>query len=139
MEKYIPGFEVTTNDRHGTNRQGEYVELPQSDLKGFSLAPDGSFLYTQSLWRQFRGNFTSLVVDGVRHQIMKGNENYRSRWSKHGIRKDCFKLDVGACGNTKDNKLVAWKEINDIGMVTFYNQNGDETGCSSLVPYPSPT
>ncbi|KAJ5436934.1 hypothetical protein N7445_007819 [Penicillium cf. griseofulvum] len=80
MEKYIPGFEVTTNDRHGTNRQGEYVELPQSDLKGFSLAPDGSFLYTQSLWRQFRGNFTSLVVDGVRHQIMKGNENYRSRW-----------------------------------------------------------
>jgi hypothetical protein len=80
VEKYMPGFEVTTNDRHGINRQGEYVELPQSDLKGFSLAPDGSFLYTQSLWRLFRGNYTSLVVDGVRHQIMKGNEIYRSRW-----------------------------------------------------------
>jgi hypothetical protein len=24
--------------------------------------------------------YTSLVVDGVRHQIMKGNEIYRSRW-----------------------------------------------------------
>jgi hypothetical protein len=33
-----------------------------------------------SLWRLFRGNYTSLVVDGVRHQIMKGNEIYRSRW-----------------------------------------------------------
>ncbi|KAJ5786984.1 hypothetical protein N7457_001974 [Penicillium paradoxum] len=79
-EKYMPGFEVTTNDRHGINRQGQYEELPQSDLKGFSLAPDGSFLYIQSLWRLYRSNHTSLVVDGVRHQIMKGDEIYRSRW-----------------------------------------------------------
>ncbi|KAJ5144253.1 uncharacterized protein N7515_003040 [Penicillium bovifimosum] len=79
-DKYMRGFEVTTNDRHGINRQGQYEELPQSDLKGFSLAPDGSFVYVQSLWNLYRGNHTSLVVDGVRHQIMKGDEIYRSRW-----------------------------------------------------------
>ncbi|OQE36082.1 hypothetical protein PENCOP_c012G05949 [Penicillium coprophilum] len=80
IEKYMPGFEVTTNDRHGMNRAGEYVDLPQSDLKGFSLAPDGSFIYTQSLWTLFRGNYTSLVVDGVRTKLMVGDEIYRSRW-----------------------------------------------------------
>ncbi|OGE48041.1 hypothetical protein PENARI_c033G02388 [Penicillium arizonense] len=80
IDKYMPGFECTTNDRHGINRQGKYEELPQSDLKGFSLAPDGSFLYVQSLWQLFRGNHTSLVVDGVRHEIRQGDEIYRSRF-----------------------------------------------------------
>ncbi|CAG8017957.1 unnamed protein product [Penicillium olsonii] len=80
IDKYMPGFECTSNDRHGINRQGEWEELPYSDLKGFSLAPDGAFIYTQSLWKLFRGNHTSLVVDGVRTQLMEGNEIYRSRF-----------------------------------------------------------
>jgi hypothetical protein len=80
IDKYMPGFECTSNDRHGINRQGEWEELPQSDLKALSLAPDGAFIYTQSLWRLFRGNHTSLVVDGVRTKIMEGNEIYRSRF-----------------------------------------------------------
>ncbi|CAG8151961.1 unnamed protein product [Penicillium nalgiovense] len=49
----------------------------------------------------------------------------------HGIRKDYSKLDVGVCGSTKDNIMpVAWIDINENGMVKFYNQNGDETGCT---------
>lgn len=78
--KYMKGFEVTTFDRHGINGDGEYEELPQSDLKSFSLAPDGSFLYVQSLWRKFRGFHTSLVTHGVRRKINIGDEIYRSRW-----------------------------------------------------------
>lgn len=78
--KYMPGFKCTSNDRHGVNRKGKWQEWPQSDLKSFSLAPDGAFIYTQSLWRLFRANHTSLVVDGVYTEIMQGNEIYRSRF-----------------------------------------------------------
>ncbi|KAF7595999.1 hypothetical protein BBP40_003778 [Aspergillus hancockii] len=79
-DKYMRGFEVTTNDRHGFNRLGEYLDLPQSDLKGFSMAPDGSFVYIQSLWTTLRGNHTNLVVDGKKQDINIGDEIYRSRW-----------------------------------------------------------
>ncbi|KAJ5579551.1 uncharacterized protein N7459_005536 [Penicillium hispanicum] len=78
--KYMKGFEVTTNDRHGINRAGQYEELPMSDLKGFNLAPDGSFIYVQSLWQKYRAFHISLVVNGVRRKICKGDEIYRSRW-----------------------------------------------------------
>jgi hypothetical protein len=80
IEKYMKGFEVTTDDRHGYNREGEWEELPESDLKSFNLAPDGSFIYVQSLWRKFRGFHTSLVVNGQRKKINIGDEIYRSRW-----------------------------------------------------------
>ncbi|KAJ5239800.1 hypothetical protein N7468_004419 [Penicillium chermesinum] len=79
-DKYMPGFEVTTDDRHGFDRAGNYLELPRSDLKGFSLAPDGSYVYVQSLWRFLRGFHTSIVENGVRRKIMVGDEIYRSRW-----------------------------------------------------------
>ncbi|KAJ5676156.1 hypothetical protein N7462_009053 [Penicillium macrosclerotiorum] len=81
IDKYMRGFEVTTGDRHGINRDGVYEELPESDLKSFSLAPDGSFIYVQSLWRKFRGFHTSLVDRfGKRHRINIGDEIYRSRF-----------------------------------------------------------
>ncbi|KAJ5770306.1 uncharacterized protein N7511_002357 [Penicillium nucicola] len=78
-EKYLQGFEVTTKGRHGYT-DGEWEELPQSDLKSFNIAPDGSFIYVQSLWTKFRGFHTSLVVDGKRRKINIGDEIYRSRW-----------------------------------------------------------
>lgn len=79
-DEYMRGFEVTTNDRHGYNHDGQYEELPQSDLKGFSLAPDGSFLYVQSLWTKFRSFHLSVVWNGIRHKINLGDEIYRARW-----------------------------------------------------------
>jgi hypothetical protein len=79
-EKYMKGFECTTDDRHGYNKAGEWEELPQSDLKSFNLAPDGSFIYVQSLWTKFRGFHTSLVENGKRRKINIGDEIYRSRW-----------------------------------------------------------
>ncbi|KAJ5332710.1 hypothetical protein MYU51_015337 [Penicillium brevicompactum] len=78
-DKYMPGFEVTTPDRHGYT-DGEWEELPQSDLKSFNLAPDGSYIYVQSLWTKFRGFHVSLVVNGRRKKINIGDEIYRSRW-----------------------------------------------------------
>lgn len=80
VEAYMKGFEVTTADRHGTNRAGDWVELPQSDLKSLNLAPDGSFIYVQSLMRKYRGFHTSLVTFGQRRKINIGDEIYRSRW-----------------------------------------------------------
>ncbi|KAJ5990392.1 hypothetical protein N7522_010599 [Penicillium canescens] len=78
-EKYLHGFEVTTEGRHGYT-DGEWEELPQSDLKSFNIAPDGSFIYVQSLWTKFRGFHTSLVINGKRRKINIGDEIYRSRW-----------------------------------------------------------
>jgi hypothetical protein len=49
-------------------------------LKSFNLAPDGSFIYVQSLWQKFRGFHTSFVVNGQRKKINIGDEIYRSRW-----------------------------------------------------------
>ena len=80
VHKYLRGFHATTYDRAGYSRGGRYVELPRSDVKCFSLAPDGSFLYIQSLWRQYRGNYTSIVVGGVKNEINQGDHIYRSRW-----------------------------------------------------------
>ncbi|KAJ5287557.1 hypothetical protein N7478_003243 [Penicillium angulare] len=80
IEKYMKGFEVTTNDRHGVNHTDQYEELPLSDLKSFNLAPDGAFIYVQSLWTKFRGFHISLVVDGHRRKINLGDEMYRARW-----------------------------------------------------------
>lgn len=80
-DKYMPGFEVTTDDRHGYNyADGKWEDLPQSDLKSFSLAPDGSYLYVQSLWTKFRAFHLSLVIHGKRRKINIGDEIYRSRW-----------------------------------------------------------
>lgn len=78
--KYMPGFEVTSHDRHGHTREGKYEELPRSDLKSFNLAPDGSYIYVQSVWKQYRGNHTNIVVDGVHNEINEGDAIYRSRW-----------------------------------------------------------
>ncbi|KAJ6021319.1 hypothetical protein N7540_006823 [Penicillium herquei] len=80
IDEFMQGFEVTTNDRHGYNRTGQYEELPQSDLKSFNLAPDGSFIYVQSLWTKFRGFHISLVTNGRRRMISLGDEIYRARW-----------------------------------------------------------
>jgi len=80
IRRYMKGFEVTTDERHGYNRDGGFEDLPLSDLKSFSLAPDGSFIYVQALWQEFRGMHTSLVARGLRHMINKGDEIYRSRW-----------------------------------------------------------
>ncbi|KAJ5095421.1 hypothetical protein NUU61_004777 [Penicillium alfredii] len=80
IDKYMPGFEVTSNDRHGYNTEGTFQELPKSDLKSFNIAPDGSYIYVQTVWKTFRGNHTSLVVNGTRRQINLGDEIYRSRW-----------------------------------------------------------
>lgn len=80
IDKYMKGFEVTTNDRHGYNGQSEWVELPRSDLKSINLAPDGTFLYVQSLWGDVRGSHTSIVSEGKRRIINNGDAIYRSRW-----------------------------------------------------------
>lgn len=80
-DKWMPGFEATTDDRHGYSyADGVWEELPQSDLKSVSLAPDGSYIYVQSLWTKFRGFHLSLVVHGQRRMINIGDEIYRSRW-----------------------------------------------------------
>ncbi|KAJ5288371.1 hypothetical protein PENANT_c056G11125 [Penicillium antarcticum] len=81
--KYLPGLEVTTGDRHGYAGNGKWEELPQSDLKSFNIAPDGSFVYAQSvqsLWIKIRGFHTSLVVDSRRRKMIIGDEIYRPRW-----------------------------------------------------------
>ena len=80
VHRYLRGFHATTYDRHGYSRNGRYVELPRSDLKSFSIAPDGSFLYVQSLWKQYRGNHTSIVVQGVKNEINQHDPIYRSRF-----------------------------------------------------------
>lgn len=80
VDKYLPGFQVTTNDRRGYNSKGLWEVLPRSDLKSFSLAPDGSFIYVQFNWRGFRGFHTNLVVDRLRRTINEGDEIYRSRF-----------------------------------------------------------
>lgn len=80
IDAYLQGFEATTNDRHGTNAEGKYLEMPHGDLKGLSLAPDGSFVYLQSVMRQVRGYHTSLVTYGRRRKLNVGEEIYRSRW-----------------------------------------------------------
>ncbi|KAI9926821.1 hypothetical protein ASPWEDRAFT_32683 [Aspergillus wentii DTO 134E9] len=80
IDKYMRGFETTTIDRYGYNRAGEFEELPRSDLKSFSLAGDGSFIYVQALYREWRGNHTNIVVNGVNMNINEGDEIYRSRW-----------------------------------------------------------
>ena len=78
--KYLLGFEVTTDDRHGYSGDGKWEELPRSDLKSFDIAPDSSFIYVQSLWTKYRGFHTILVVRGKRRKINIGDEIYRSRW-----------------------------------------------------------
>ncbi|KAJ5179400.1 hypothetical protein N7492_002610 [Penicillium capsulatum] len=80
IDKYMKGFEATTKDRHGYNRNGEWEELPRSDLKSINLAPDGTFIYVQSLWREMRGDHTSIVSNGHRRKINIGDRIYRSRW-----------------------------------------------------------
>lgn len=80
VAKYLPGFEATSRNRHGYNGAGEWEEIPRSDLKSFSVAPDGAYLYVQSLWRKYRGDHTNLVVNGHKNDINIGDEIYRSRW-----------------------------------------------------------
>jgi hypothetical protein len=47
----------------------------------------------------------------------------------NGTSKDFSTFSVGACG-TEDGKDVAWITASQTGEVTFFNQNGDKTGCT---------
>lgn len=80
MNKYLPGFQPMTDDRHGHNFKGEWVEVPYGDIKGLSIAPDGSFVYLQALMRKVRAFHTLLVVHGRLRKLNIGEEIYRSRW-----------------------------------------------------------
>ena len=79
-ETYMNGFVPTDDDRAGLNSKHQEESLPRSDIKSVSIAPDGSFLYVQSLWQQFQGNETNLVTNGQRTILEGGNLIYRSRW-----------------------------------------------------------
>lgn len=76
---YLHGFQPVDR-RQGYNALGELEVLPQSDVKSVSLAPDGSFVYVQSLWGTWLGNATNVVINGHRHEIDFGSSIYRSRW-----------------------------------------------------------
>ena len=80
INQYMKGFVPTGDNRGGLNGKGEEESLPRSDIKSVSIAPDGSFLYVQSLWQQFQGNETNLVTNGERTVLEGGNLIYRSRW-----------------------------------------------------------
>ena len=80
VNRYMPGFPDFVIDRHGVNRAGDFQELPRSDLKSFSLAPDGSIVYVQSLWQWYRGNNTNVFVNGSKYDLNVGDNIYRSRW-----------------------------------------------------------
>lgn len=47
----------------------------------------------------------------------------------HGIRKEYSKLNVDTCG-MENGQPVAWIQVNDNGVVKFFNQNGNQTGCT---------
>ncbi|KAJ5152437.1 hypothetical protein N7492_009717, partial [Penicillium capsulatum] len=47
----------------------------------------------------------------------------------NGTRKDFSALNVEACG-TKNGKDVAWITVNLTGEVTFFNQDGEKSGCT---------
>ncbi|KAJ5155550.1 hypothetical protein N7492_008353 [Penicillium capsulatum] len=82
-DKYLGGFQFDPfHTRHGNNSHGQWEDLPQSDLKSLSIAPDGSFVYVQAMWTQYRDNTTNLVVNGHLHELDLGggHEMYRSRW-----------------------------------------------------------
>lgn len=78
--KYLQGFEVTTDYHHGYIGERKREELPQAELKSFNIEPDGGFVYVQALWAKFRGSHTRLVVNDKRRKINIGDEIYRSRW-----------------------------------------------------------
>ena len=46
----------------------------------------------------------------------------------NGARRDSTTSKVDACG-TKDGKDLAWILVNQTGEVTFFNRNGDKSGC----------
>ncbi|KAJ5111899.1 hypothetical protein NUU61_001529 [Penicillium alfredii] len=47
----------------------------------------------------------------------------------NGTRKDFSALNVEACG-TENGKDAAWIMVDLTGEVTFFNQNGDKSGCT---------
>ena len=71
VHTYLPGFLPVDNDHGG---------LPMSDVKSVSLAPDGSFAYVQSLWKDVLGNGTNLVADQKRDALLPDRKTYRSRF-----------------------------------------------------------
>lgn len=71
VRKYLPGFVAVDNDRGNLSR---------SDVKSVSLAPNGSFVYVQSLWKKVLGNETNLVVGAQKNPLLPGKEIYRSRF-----------------------------------------------------------
>ena len=79
INSYLRGFEPI-GDRYGVGRNARYVEMPRSDVKSASLAPDGSFLYVQSHWQKDQGNGATLVVSGHRSVLEEGHLIYRSRF-----------------------------------------------------------
>lgn len=80
VNTYLKGFQPTTNDRHGLDRNGQPIDLPRSDVKSVSLAPNGDFVYVQSLWKRYQGNETNLVVGGTRRTLDDGELIYRARF-----------------------------------------------------------
>lgn len=80
VDQYLKGFVPTDSNRVGKNSKGQEEALPRSDIKSTSVAPDGSFIYVQSLWGEFQGNETNLVTNGQRTILEGGNLIYRSRW-----------------------------------------------------------
>ncbi|KAJ5155466.1 hypothetical protein N7492_008269 [Penicillium capsulatum] len=80
IDAYLPGFEPTMPGRQGTNSKGEWTDFSLGDIKGLSLAPDGTFVYVQALIQKVRGFHTNVVTHGNRHKINIGDEIYRSRF-----------------------------------------------------------
>ncbi|KAJ5288341.1 hypothetical protein N7508_011116 [Penicillium antarcticum] len=71
--------EVTNDDCHGYTG-GEIWALPQSGLKSFNIAPDGSFVYVQDLRVKSSRSHTPLVTHDKKHKLSIGDKIYRSRW-----------------------------------------------------------
>ncbi|RMJ21329.1 hypothetical protein PHISP_07802 [Aspergillus sp. HF37] len=80
------------------------------NLRGTIVQVKG-YKTTLSTLQQYIDNFSDLseVVDGKR--------------------KDVATLDVAACG-TENGKPLAWITVNQTGVVTFHNRNGDKSECT---------
>ncbi|KAJ5559472.1 hypothetical protein N7513_001871 [Penicillium frequentans] len=87
------------------------------------------------------------VIDYDGQCVMWSNDNYGctgysasfglldgddcSKFSEviNGTRQDFSVLSVDACG-TENGEPAAWIQVNETGLVTFSNQNGDESTCT---------
>lgn len=97
---------IWSNNNHGcTGYSSTFAKLKGDDCSGKGLQTTLSFL------QQYTDNFSELseVVDGKR--------------------KDVATLNVAVCG-TENGKPVAWITVNQTGVVTFHNRNGDKSECT---------